>query len=442
MIENNIWSKALGLISEKVNQKAFDTWFKPTALIGYFPEKNEIQIEIPNPYFETWLKEKHLSLIKKTLNDITQKNNLEISFVSTENDAGESSESVKKKQKYDDIKSNSLNAYYSFGNFVIGTSNQLANAASMAVAEEPGKRYNPLFIYGGVGLGKTHLLHAIGNFILNKDRNKKMIYLSSENFVNDLINSIRFDRMEYFRSKYRKVDILLIDDIQFIAGKVRTQEEFFFTFNDLYDSQKQIVVTSDRSPKEISSLEERLKSRFEWGLIADIQEPDIETKAAIIRKKSDMWNIKISDDVAMHIASNLGSNVREIEGALKKVNMFAEISDKKITIQLVDDILRHYMKTNVKYYSTEDIQQEVANKFGIKVSDLKSKIRRRELVIPRQIAMYLSKQLTTDSLPQIGRKFGGKDHTTVIHSIKKIENELKKNSKLSKDIEELKEKLT
>jgi len=439
----DIWSQALDLISAKVNQKSFETWFKPTSLFDYSLDDNEIQLEIPNPYFETWLRKNHLELIKNTLCEITNGSDISIKFIITKNRGDGTPPEVRKPSPVNnESKQIPINSYYTFENFVVGGSNQLANAASHAVAEEPGKRYNPLFIYGGVGLGKTHLLHAIGNYVLRHSGNTVIIYMSSENFVNDLVNSIRFGRMESFRSRYRKADLLLIDDIQFIGGKVRTMEEFFFTFNDLYDSNKQIVVTSDRSPKDISSLEERLKSRFEWGLIADIQEPDIETKAAIIKKKADLWDIKISDEVTMYMAANLGSNVREIEGALKRVNMFAHISKNSITIDLVEEILKNYIKSKVRFFSTEEIQLEVANKYGLKVIDLKSKIRRRELVTPRQIAMYLSKKLTQDSLPQIGRKFGGKDHTTVIHSIRKIEEEMKQNKKLAKDIEELKEKLS
>ena len=389
-----------------------------------------------------------MNLIMNTLGKITNNPNMTVEFVATNSkDAAEEAKDsqaivVNRNQVPRGTPPLRLNPNYSFNNFVLGPSNQLAQAASLSVSELPGKRYNPLFIYGGTGLGKTHLLHAIGNKAFQKNPGLNINYMSSENFLNDFIISIRFSRMEEFRNRYRKVDILLVDDIQFIGGKVQTMEEFFFTFNDLYNSQKQIVVTSDRPPKEILNLEERLRSRFEWGLIADIQEPELETKIAIIKKKADLWVIKISDEIAMYMANNLGSNVREIEGALQKVNAFAQLAGSEISLNLVAEVLKGHIRPKDKMVTIDEIKRVVAEKFDIKVNDLKSKSRRRELVTPRQIAMYLARQLTNESLPQIGRKFGNKDHTTVIHSIKKVEADKSNNPIIFRIIEELKDQLS
>ena len=444
----NIWKETLNLISSQINQQSFETWFKPTSQLKYSPEQNTLHVEIPNSYFKSWLTENHMNLIMNTLGKITNNPNMTVEFVATNSkDAAEEAKDsqtivVNRNQVPRGTPPLRLNPNYSFDNFVLGSSNQLAQAASLSVSEMPGKRYNPLFIYGGTGLGKTHLLHAIGNKAFQKNPGLNINYMSSENFLNDFIISIRFSRMEEFRNRYRKVDILLVDDIQFIGGKVQTMEEFFFTFNDLYNSQKQIVVTSDRPPKEILNLEERLRSRFEWGLIADIQEPELETKIAIIKKKADLWSIKISDEIAMYMANNLGSNVREIEGALQKVNAFAQLAGSEISLNLVAEVLKGHIRPKDKMVTIDEIQRVVAEKFDIKVNDLKSKSRRRELVTPRQIAMYLARQLTNESLPQIGRKFGNKDHTTVIHSIKKVEADKSNNPIIFRIIEELKDQLS
>ncbi|OGL45174.1 MAG: hypothetical protein A2149_09285 [Candidatus Schekmanbacteria bacterium RBG_16_38_11] len=444
----NIWKETLNLISSQINQQSFETWFKPTSQLKYSPEQNTLHVEIPNSYFKSWLTENHMNLIMNTLGKITNNPNMTVEFVATNSkDAAEEAKDsqtivVNRNQVPRGTPPLRLNPNYSFNNFVLGPSNQLAQAASLSVSELPGKRYNPLFIYGGTGLGKTHLLHAIGNKAFQKNPGLNINYMSSENFLNDFIISIRFSRMEEFRNRYRKVDILLVDDIQFIGGKVQTMEEFFFTFNDLYNSQKQIVVTSDRPPKEILNLEERLRSRFEWGLIADIQEPELETKIAIIKKKADLWGIKISDEIAMYMANNLGSNVREIEGALQKVNAFAQLAGSEISLNLVAEVLKGHIRPKDKMVTIDEIQRVVAEKFDIKVNDLKSKSRRRELVTPRQIAMYLARQLTNESLPQIGRKFGNKDHTTVIHSIKKVEADKSNNPIIFRIIEELKDQLS
>ena len=445
----NIWKETLNLISSQVNQQCFNTWFKPTSQINYNPEQNVLQVETPNSYFESWLKENHMNLIKDTVWKITNNPRMKIEFVSSSNNRGILAEEQKTPQNETNTTSSHpgiypqrLNPNYIFGNFVVGSSNQLANAAALSVSEQPGKRYNPLFIYGGTGLGKTHLIHAIGNKAFSLNPNLNIYYLSTENFVNDLVSSIRFTKMEEFRNRYRKSDILLIDDIQFIGGKTKSMEEFFFTFNDLYNSHKQIVMTSDRPSREISNLEERLRSRFEWGLMVDIQEPELETKIAIMKKKSELWNIDISDEVAMYMANNLGPSVRDLEGALKKVSAFAQLAETPISMRLVEEVLKGQIKPKDKMVTIDEIQNVVAEKYNIRVNDLKSKSRRRELVNPRQIAMYISKVLTNDSLQQIGRKFGNKDHTTVIHSIKKVEENKVNDPILFRVIEELKDQLT
>jgi chromosomal replication initiator protein len=314
-----------------------------------------------------------------------------------------------------------LNPRYTFDTFVVGSSNQFAHAAALAVAESPSKAYNPLYIYGGVGLGKTHLMHAIGHAIRARNKHLRLTYVSSERFMNELINAIRYDKTLAFREKYRNVDVLLIDDIQFLAGKERTQEEFFHTFNALYDAQKQIVITSDCPPREIPTLEERLHSRFEWGLIADIQPPDLETKVAILKKKAEQERISLPDNVALFIASKIKSNIRELEGALIRLIAYSSLTGRPISLALAQETLRGLIdEEEEKTVTIELIQKTVADYFGLRVSDLKSKNNSRSVAEPRQIAMYLCKRLTTASLPEIGREFGGKHHTTVLHSINKI----------------------
>ena len=315
-----------------------------------------------------------------------------------------------------------LNARYTFESFMVGSSNQFAHAAAQAVAESPATAYNPLFIYGAVGLGKTHLMHAIGHFVFERNPHAKLCYVSSESFTLDLINSIRHDRMGEFRNRYRKMDVLLVDDIQFIAGKDRTQEEFFHTFNTLYESKKQIVLSCDKYPKEMMDLEERLRSRFEWGLVADIQPPDLETKVAIFNKKAEENRIEIPPDVALYVAGKIRANVRQLEGCLIRLGAFSSLTKTPITIALAEKILHQILQEEEKAITIETIQKAVAQYFGLKVSDLRSKRRQRTISEPRQIAMFLSRELTKASLPEIGRRFGGKDHSTVIHSCKKIQS--------------------
>ena len=342
-----------------------------------------------------------------------------------------------------DEMSSTLNPKYTFDSFVIGNSNRFAHAASLAVAESPAKAYNPLFIYGGVGLGKTHLMHAIGHYILQNNPNAKVVYVSSEKFTNELINAIKDDKNEEFRTKYRSVDILLIDDIQFIAGKERTQEEFFHTFNTLHEANKQIILSSDRPPKEIPTLEDRLRSRFEWGLIADIQAPDFETRMAILKKKADVENLNVPNEVMVYIATKIKSNIRELEGALIRIVAYSSLTNREITVDLATEALKDIISNKQNKSITIDlIQDVVAAYFNLRVEDLKSQRRTRNVAYPRQIAMYLSRKLTDMSLPKIGEEFGGRDHTTVIHAYEKISETLNNDESLEHTINDITKKLT
>jgi chromosomal replication initiator protein len=342
-----------------------------------------------------------------------------------------------------DEMSSILNPKYTFSSFVIGNSNRFAHAASLAVAESPAKAYNPLFIYGGVGLGKTHLMHAIGHYILASNPNAKVVYVSSEKFTNELINAIKDDKNEEFRNKYRNVDILLIDDIQFIAGKERTQEEFFHTFNELHDANKQIILSSDRPPKEIPTLEDRLRSRFEWGLIADIQVPDFETRMAILKKKADVENLNVANEVMGYIATKIKSNIRELEGALIRIIAYSSLTNREVTVDLATEALKDIIsKKQGKHVTIDSIQDVVSSYFNLRVEDLKSQRRTRNVSYPRQIAMYLSRKLTDMSLPKIGEEFGGRDHTTVIHAYEKISGNLKTDDSLQHTINDITKKVT
>jgi len=328
----------------------------------------------------------------------------------------------------------SLNPKYTFESFVVGSSNQFAHAAARAVAEIPSKSYNPLFLYGGVGLGKTHLMHAVGHYIQARNRHLNLVYISSDRFINEMINAIRFDRLPAFRQKYRAVGVLLVDDIQFIAGKDRTQEEFFHIFNALHDAQKQIVISSDCPPRQIPTLEERLHSRFEWGLIADIQAPDIETKVAILRKKAEAERVEIPENVALFIASKVRTNIRELEGSLIRLIAYASLTGRDIDLTLAQEILRDLLATEDKPITIEMIQKFVADQFGVKITELKAKNNSKTVAEPRQIAMYLIKALTGASLPEIGKAFGGKHHSTVIHSVRKIDTLRKRDPEFDRRI--------
>ena len=336
-----------------------------------------------------------------------------------------------------EVCSQTLSSKHTFSNFVVGSSNQFAHAASLAVANNPSIAYNPLFIYGAVGLGITHLLHAIGNNIRKNNPNSRVRYISAESFTVDLIESIKRDKMPFFRKRYRPLDVLLIDDIQFIAGKERTQEEFFYTFNALYESQKQVVISCDRYPKDIQNIEERIKSRFESGLVADINTPDLETKVAILYKKAELHKKEIPQDVAIFIASNIKSNIRELEGFLLRVIAYSSFTHRKIDLEITKEVLKDFTFDKKKNFTIQNILKTAASYYNIKVSDIKSKRRTREISTTRQIAMYLCREHTKSSLPEIGKQFGGKDHTTVIFSHKKISNNVKENNDLKSSIQDI-----
>jgi chromosomal replication initiator protein len=414
---NFFWQSFLLQIKEWVSPKIFDTWFSSLSLASIDSER--ILISVPNKFFKEWLEEHYGELIKKSVEKVLE-HQAEVSLIVADKELPPAN----KGPAYSNITSYSNNIFLdpknTFQNFVVGSCNQFAHAASLAVAESPANTYNPLFIYGGVGLGKTHLLHAIANHINNKNRNLRMSYLPSERFVNELIFALQHDQMNHFRDRYRNIDVLLIDDIQFIGGKERTQEEFFHTFNALYELNKQIVISCDRTPREIPTLEERLRSRFEWGLIADIQPPDLETKIAILNKKAEERNIDLPPELSLYIASNIKSNIRELEGALIRLSAYASLTNSELSISLAQEVLKEFFYDRDKVINIEKIQKCVCKYFGITITELKSNRRSKNITLPRQMAMYLARKMTNLSLPEIGKQFGGKDHTTVLHSYNKI----------------------
>jgi chromosomal replication initiator protein len=423
-----LWKKNLTILKEKMSPQNFETWIRPIRISA--ADGNTIFLSVPNKFFKDWITENYLSFIQDTLSRVVGvdvKVNLIVNKAdmdrTVEKSDGEEIISPPLSQQVTQRKMHpSLNPNYSFDRFVVGASNQFAHAASVAVSKQPARAYNPLFIYGGVGLGKTHLLNAIGLMTTNMYPTMNVLYVSAEEFMNELINSIRYDRMSKFREKYRKIDSLLIDDIQFIAGKERTQEEFFHTFNTLHDSGKQIVVTSDKFPKEIPNLEERLRSRFEWGLIADIQPPEIETRVAIIEKKAQENAIDLPSSVAYYVASKATeANIRELEGLLTRIAAFSSLTSREIDMDLVREVLKKFLKqTESKSLTVEAIVKAVTEKFNVKTTDIKSQKKSKNLVRPRQIAMYLSRKLTRSSFPDIGAKIGGRDHSTVIYAYNKV----------------------
>jgi chromosomal replication initiator protein len=440
-----IWEKTVNLIKDKVSSQNFETWITPIKIIS--KEEGIVQLAVPNKFFRDWLTDNYINLIKDSLKAVTgigmnvqllinKDHGKDHSSPVTEKDIQQTGSHLKKTHK---TKSHSsLNPNYSFDRFVVGPCNQFAHAASIAVSEQPAKNYNPLFIYSDVGLGKTHLLNAVGLLTLSIYSDMNVVYVSAEEFMNELINAIRYDKMPKFREKYRKIDCLLIDDIQFIAGKERTQEEFFHTFNTLHDSGKQIVVTSDKFPKDIPNLEDRLRSRFEWGLIADIQPPEIETKVAILEKKAYESNIQLPTNVAHYIASNAESNIRELEGFLVRISAFSSVTGQAIDMDLVKEVLKKFLKnTEKEEVSIEEITKVVAGYYGIKLSDLKSHKKNKNIALARQIAMYLSRKLTMSSFPDIGGRVGGRDHSTVIYAYNKIKNSLEEDNKLKKCVQDI-----
>lgn len=423
-------------LKTKVSELNFNNWIKPaTFSMG---NSGHLKIEVPNKFIRDWITENYLHLIKFELFKITSTEH-ELIFEITPEESQNLPKKIETKTQSENQKlSEQFSPKYTFETFVVGSSNQFAHAAAMAVGNAPAKTYNPLFIYGGVGLGKTHLLSAIGHEILRKNKNARIIYISGESFTNELINSIRYEKMFEFRKKFRdSCDVFLVDDVQFIAGKERTQEEFFHTFNYLYESRKQVVLTSDRVPRDITQLEERLRSRFEWGLIADIQAPDIETRVAILKKKAEHDQILISDDVAMFLATNIRSNVRELEGSLIRVSAFASLVGSEITVDLVKEVLKNILPDTSRHLTVESIQKLVADHYHIKLAELKSSRRLKTLTGPRQIAMYLCRKYVKSSFPELGLKFGGKDHSTVVHAVQKIEKKISEDPGFKKEVDSL-----
>ncbi len=416
----NAWEKILQHLERRVNPHTFATWFRPTQQEE--SQNGKLLIRVPSRIFRKRLTETYGQLLQAVLIEVGLPD-AQLEFVCSEPAPPPAPPSGVAQAKLDfDSADNQLSPRYTFDTFVVGACNQFAHAASRAVAEQPSKAYNPLFLYGGVGMGKTHLMQAVGHLVKQRNKAMRLTYISAEKFTNEVINSLRFDRMISFRDRFRTVDILLVDDIQFIAGKERTQEEFFHTFNALYDQQKQIVVSSDCPPKEISAIEERLRSRFEWGLIADIQPPDLETKIAILQKKADSERVKLPDDVAEFIARSIKSNIRELEGALTRLVAYTSLTGATISLSTAQQVLKNLIDAAEKKVTIEQIQRRVSEHFGMRVQDLKMRSNAKAIAYPRQIAMFLVKQLTTASLPEIGRQFGGKHHTTVLHSIHKIES--------------------
>jgi chromosomal replication initiator protein len=428
VIPKNTWDRVLGRIETKVSRHSYRTWFKPTGFLK--EDASSISVSVPNTWFGEWLKTNYSGLIQDALRE-EHRPGLAVDF-SPEEAAPTGVATARNRTQ--ECPPSKLNPKYTFETFVVSSCNQFAHAASAAVAKQPAKAYNPLYIYGGVGLGKTHLMQAIGNRIASNG-DITMTYVSSEAFMNEMINAIRFERTLEFKERYRNVDVLLIDDIQFLAGKERTQEEFFHTFNALYDAQKQIVITSDVPPREIPTLEERLRSRFEWGLMADIQPPDLETKVAILRKKAESEGTPVPDDVALFIATNCGSNIRELEGAHTKVVAYASMSGREPSLELARETLHDFLPTESPAATVDSIMKLVANYYNMPVVDLKSKNNSPQVVFPRQVAMYLCKRRTDCSLPEIGRRFGGKHHSTVIHAVQKIAKKRKSERDFDKLVE-------
>ncbi len=436
MDQEKIWEEILLLIENRMSKQGYDTWFSQSKLRSV--DGNRLLIEVPSKFHRDWIKEHHWATLSDVIREVTKREDVEIDFFVQPQQAKKTTRQPKEEKKEGrEEKTGLFERKYTFSTFVVGPSNQFAHAAAKAAADAPGRAYNPLFIYSGVGLGKTHLINAIGHHVQSRSPKTKVAYLSSEQFTNELINRMSHQRMEEFRQKYRNIDILLIDDIQFIAGKERTQEEFFHTFNALYEAQKQIVLTSDRQPKEIPDIEERLRSRFESGLISDIQAPDLETRIAILKKKADFWGIRLPDDVAEFLASMMKNNIRELEGGLVKLGAVSSLTNTEITQELAKNELKHLIDNREKIISNELVQKIVAESYGIKISDLKSKRRTKTVVLPRQVAMYLCRNLANASLPEIGNFFGGKDHSTVIHAIKVIEEKKGKDADLRARIEML-----
>ena len=455
MIASNIWEEILSRVQAKVNRHSFYTWFKPTSFVG--DDGSTVTVRVPNALFKDWITKHYSGVIAEALDDVRAHGSAREfrreRHARSRGGCGTARNSLRDPAPEPGLRtwnrnlartgdddalppvqptsSAGLNPRYTFDTFIVGSSNQFAHAACRAVAEAPSRSYNPLFIYGGVGLGKTHLMHAIGHYVLLHDRSLVLTYISSERFMNEMINAVRYDRLIDFRERYRSVDVLLVDDVQFLAGKEGTQNEFFHTFNALYDSQKQIVLSSDCPPHEIEQLEERLRSRFEWGLIADIQSPDLETKVAILKKKAEAEAVPLPDSVAIYIAGRIKSNIRELEGSLIRLIAYASLTGRELSVELAQEVLRNVKDHEEKAVTIDHIQKFVSDYYQLKLADLKSRNNSKSIAMPRQVAMYLCKNLTHASLPEIGRSFGGKHHSTVIHSIRKVEALRKKDGQFN-----------
>jgi len=441
---DTVWQQTLLYIQKKVPKQVYDTWFMPIHLDRI--EDSTAHVGVPNKFFGEWLQNHYGSLLVDAMTTARGGGRLAVTFTvlqhPTTNQADVPSPSTVPRVG-GQIKTRrgiQLNPKYTFKNFVVGAGNQFAHAACMAVAEQPGKTYNPLFIYGGVGLGKTHLLNAIGNHVAEQ-ADLRIAYLTTEQFTNEVINSIRYDKMMDLRKRYRHIDMLMIDDIQFLVGKERTQEEFFHTFNALYEGHKQIVLSSDRFPKDMPDIEERLRSRFEWGLIADLQPPDVETRIAILRKKSEDEGVTLPEDVIQFLSITMKSNIRELEGSLVRLGAYASLTGQVISLDLAKTVLRDVIGETKKIVAMDDIQEAVCTQFHVKMTDLKSRRRSKTLVHPRQIAMYLCRELTDASYPEIGRQFGGKDHTTIIHACRQVAKAKESDTALQTTIATLKEQI-
>ena len=436
------WTKAIEAIGVKVGSQTFDLWFSPLKFVQL--KDQQVVLEVPNKFFKEWIEDHYPDIISEAIEKFLN-SEVSVKFRVFEKKEAPAIKKIETKRENRRAKLASrgifLNPKFAFDTFVVGASNQFAHAASRAVADAPGKAYNPLFIYGGVGLGKTHLMNAIGNKIIDRQNNVKMLYAPAEQFTNEFVYSMRNDRMDAFKTKYRNLDVLIIDDIQFIAGKSGTQEELFHTFNALYDTHKQIVFSSDRPPKDISPITERLRSRFGMGLIADIQIPDVETKMAILGKKSEIEGIDLPEDVSFFLASKVKSNVRDLEACMIRLGAHASLTGKLITIEMAKNVLKDLIQDEEKALTVDYIQKTVCEYYGLKVQDIKARKRTRDIAFPRQVAMYLSKLLTDSSLSEIGKNFGGKDHSTVIHACKLIEKRRKDDEDFDKKIDYLVKKI-
>ncbi len=433
----SLWDKALQNLQTRLEPQQFKTWIQPIKVLSESAER--ISLAVPDNFFKSWIEEHFQSEINQAL---YQSSGTPIhTEIQVHPEMFQSEEEVSPGERAINSSALRLNPKYRFENFVIGPSNRFAFAAATAVAQSPAKAYNPLFIYGGVGLGKTHLMQAIAHYAIEHHPGIKVCYISSEQFTNELIEAIQHRSTKAFRERYRNVDILLIDDIQFIGGKESTQEEFFHTFNALYDAHKQIIISSDRHPKEISTLEERLISRFGWGLITDIQPPDLETRIAILRKKLEHEQVKVEEDVILFIAENIKTNIRELEGALVRVIAFSIIERRPVTLEFAKEVLKDMVTSVKKKVTIDDILREVSEFFGITVQDIKAKKRSRTYLLPRQVAIYLARELTEMSLPELGLAFGGKDHTTILHSYNKIKKAIKEDKELARTLEEIQKRL-